>query len=303
MRALALTLILSSPLFAQVAVGAVGSLDAGFNNGNDGKIKIFHIGPYTIPAGRLVGTIMVPGEFEQVVGAPSAGDVYMTGFDSRIVDLNRIPQDPDLLYLHHAVLVKLAARDLTCLIMPGERFAAAGAERIPFTLPTGYGYPIAASDSLACILHMQNFTTTPKTVYYQYSMTVLPGNIQPPLINVRPWWLDVQMCTSSYTVPAGNAQHVKSYDYPVSARTTILTMGPHLHCGGVKLELINKTTNTLIHSFPNLRPCPIDMLGVMPTPTIVLNQGTQVTLRATYQQDPGKGLDAMGILLSYVVLN
>jgi hypothetical protein len=42
------------------------------------------------------------------------------------------------------------------------------------------------------------------------------------------------------------------------------------------------------------------MLGVIPTPPIQLTQNTQVTIRATYQRDPEIGLDAMGILLSYV---
>jgi hypothetical protein len=310
MRVLAAALVLSSFLPGQVpghvpapdvtTAGVIDALDPGFSSGKEGKVRIFHIGPYTIPAARLVGTTIVPGEFEQVVPAPSAGDVYMTGFDSRIVDANRIPQDPDLLYLHHAVLVRTGAFDMTCVFMPGERFAAAGAERIPFSLPIGYGYRISANDKIACILHMQNYTMAPKTVYYQYSMTVVPGSIQPPLVNVRPWWLDVKNCTSSYVVPQGTGEHVASADFPVPSNLTILTMGPHLHCGGIKLELFNKTTNQLIHGFPNRRPCPIDMLGVIPTPPIQLTQNTQVTIRATYQRDPGKGLDAMGILLSYV---
>ncbi len=304
MRALAFLLVLSlsSSLPGQIAgkAATLDPMDPGFNSGTEGKIKIFHIGPYTIPAGRMIGTVMVPGEFEQTIRAPDAGDVFMTGFDSRIVDQNRVPVDPAEVYLHHAMMMKAGARDLTCPIAPGERFTTAGDERIPFTLPPGYGYRILASDAVWCNLHMQNFTTSPKTVYYQYSMTVLPGNIQPPLLNARPWLLDVRPCTSTYIVPKGTGPHETERDYPVPGNLRILKMGPHLHCGGVKLDLINKTTNTLIHSFPNRRPCPVDLVGVMPTPPLLLNQNTMVTLRATYQKDPNADLSAMGILLCFV---
>lgn len=270
------------------------------NLGNEGEVKVFHIGPYTLPAGRQIGTLLLPGEFEQFVPAPNPGDVYMTGFDSRIVDQNLVPQDPQLLYLHHAVLVKALAPDLTCARIGGERFAAAGAERIPFALPDGHGYRIRGSDTVFCILHMQNFTLAPKTVYYQFSMTVRPGSAA--LKEVRPLWLDVVNCTSTYIVPSGTGLDVRSAEFPLTQRMTVLTMGPHLHCGGVKLELIDKASQQLLHGFPNLNPCPVDLRTVLPATPLVLPAGSTVILRATYQRDPARSLDAMGILLSYVVL-
>src|SRR5687768_17035225 len=60
MRALAFLLILSlsSSLPGQIAgkAATIDPMDPGFNSGTEGKIKIFHIGPYTIPAGRMIGT-------------------------------------------------------------------------------------------------------------------------------------------------------------------------------------------------------------------------------------------------------
>jgi hypothetical protein len=300
MRALSITVLLAAAAAAQSTSIAN---DPRPDVGVEGSIKVFHVGPYTIPAGRVISGRVIPGEFEQFVPAPNPGDVFMTGFDSRIVDLARVQQDPQVLYLHHGVLVnrRSGLSDLTCPLIPGERFAASGAERIPFALPPGFGYRIYTSDLMICILHMQNFTLTPQTVYYQYSMTVQPGSAN--LRQVRPWWLDVVNCTSSYVVPAGNGPHVRSADFTVPQRMTMLTLGPHLHCGGVKLDLLEKSNgNRLIYNFPNQNPCPVELRAVIPNPPIVLNQGTVVTIQATYQMDPTKSLDAMGIMLAYVTL-
>jgi hypothetical protein len=211
-----------------------------------------------------------------------------------------VQHDPQKLYLHHGVLVNRGATDQTCILIPGERFAASGAERIPIMLPQGYGYRIRGTDQLFCILHMQNFTFTPQSVYYQYSLTVQPGTVQ--LTAVRPLWLDVVNCTSNYVVPAGTQVHTKSIDITLPQRVRVLTWGPHLHCGGLKLDLFDKTnSNTLIRSFPNRNPCPVELqASVLPVP-LTINQGTVVTLVASYQQDPNKSLDAMGILLAFAV--
>ena len=294
--------LLQAPAFAQ---SPLDPQDPRMAVANDGALKILMMGPYNIPAGRIINNVTVPGEYEQIVSAPNPGDVWMTGYDSRIIDVNRVQQDPAILYLHHAVLVKVGTSDMTCALMPGERFAAAGAERIPFALPSGYGYRINGNETILGIMHIQNFSLTPKTCYYQFTMSVVPGSIQPPLKPVRPWWLDVVNCTSSYTVPAGASTHVRSLDFNVPNRLTILTMGPHLHCGGTKLELLDKSNGgTLIQSFSNTNPslCPVGLDSLLPNPPIVLPSGKQVTLRASYQQSPTKGLDAMGILLSYVVV-
>jgi hypothetical protein len=225
----------------------------------------------------------------------------MTGYDSRIVDLNGIPADPAVLYLHHAVLGKDLLLDLTCPLMP-ERFAAAGAERIPIALPRGYGYRLRGGEIISNILHIQNFSLTPKQCYYQFSMNVEPGDVQPPLREVRPWWLDVRTCTSNYSVPPGTGLHVRSQDYTVPGNVAVLEMGPHLHCGGIKLEFINKTAGRTIHTFTNAA-CPVEMQPVLPQPPLMLTGGTVVTLQATYQQKPTEPIDAMGIMLAYIVFN
>jgi hypothetical protein len=293
--------LLSFLLPAAAAAQQSFATNPDFRTGDEGRVVIFHIGPYTIPAGRDVSGKRLPGEYEFVVPAPNPGDVFLTNFDSRIVDLNRVPQDPAQLYLHHAVLVNRAATDLTCPLMPGERFAAAGAERVPFAIPRGHGYRIRATDPIVCILHMQNFTLQPQTVYYQYSMTVAPGSA--PLQAVRPWWLDVVYCTSSYVVPIGTGIHTRSRDYVTPAKLTILTMGPHLHCGGIKLELIDTVQQKVLHEFKNKSLCPVQLDSVLPNPPLVLPANMTVTLRASYQQDPLQPLDAMGIMLGYVLLN
>lgn len=267
--------------------------------GTEGSVRIFHLGPYTIPAGRVVSGRTLPGEFDQFVAVPSAGDGYMTGFDSRIVDSNRVPLDRAELYLHHAVLVNRAATDLTCSLIGGERFAAAGAERIPFALPEGYGYLLRASNSLICNLHVQNFTTAAKTIYYQYSMTMRP--LSANLVSVRPWWIDIVNCLSSYTVTAGTGTDVRQTDYTLPIRMRILTAGPHLHCGGVRLEVLDRTNNFApLFDWSNSN-CPVLMTTTRPNPPLLLNLGTTVTIRATYQRNATAELDAMGIMLAYVV--
>jgi hypothetical protein len=211
-----------------------------------------------------------------------------------------VPHDPQELYLHHAVLVKSGTTDLTCPLFGGERFAANGAERIPFMLPEGHGYAIRASDRVVNILHIQNFTLTAKTVMYQYSMSVQP--LSANLTAVRPYWLDVVLCTSRYTISAGTGKHSLDRDYTVPQNMTLLTLGPHLHCQGDMLELYDKTNSKMIWSFKNLQPCPVLMDAVLPQPSIQLAAGTKVNLKAIYDRLPNEPIDAMGILLMYVVL-
>lgn len=298
---LAFAMLLSSSILMAQKQQGFDSDDPSFSGGVRGHVKVLVMGPYTIPAGRKINGKIVPGEMERNFAAPHPGDVFMTGYDSRIVDSNMVPCDPAELFLHHSVLVKRGSRDLTCLFMPGERFTASGSERIPVALPRGYGYPIRSSEAILNILHIQNFTLTPQKVYYQFSMTVEPLNVQPPLTAVRPWWLDVKLCTSSYIVPTGTGLHVKQRDYGVSNQLTLLELGPHLHCGGVKLEVINKTTGRPIHTFLN-KACPVEMQPIVPVAPIVLSLGTTVTLKATYQQLPNEPIDAMGIMLAYVLV-
>jgi hypothetical protein len=158
---------------------------------------------------------------------------------------------------------------------------------------------------VSCILHLQNYTLTAKTVYLQYSMTVVPGTAT--LKEVRPWWLDVVPCTSSYVVPSGTGKHTKSstgdsiFPYKVPANMSLLTMGPHLHCYGDKLELWNATTNTLIHTFLNRRACEVDMLAVLNEPALKFTQGDLIRLTAVYDMQASAPIDAMGIMLGYVV--
>jgi hypothetical protein len=313
MRALTLSLsLLACALGSTASAQAVqfDPADPRMQVASDGSTKILLMGPYTIPAGRVLGGVMVPGEFEQNVPGPNPGDVWMTGYDSRIVDTNRVQQDPANLYLHHAVLCRRpgsgSVTDMGCALfgpIVGERFAAAGAERIPFALPKGYGYRIFANDTITGIMHIQNFTTTPRVCYYQFTMTVQPGSAQ--MNPVRPWWLDVVLCTSSYSVPTGTGLHTKTGDFTAPNKLTILTMGPHLHCGGTKLELLDKNNgNAVMQTFSNTNAslCPVGLDSVLPPVPVVIPSGKVVTLKATYQQSPTKSLDAMGILLCYVIV-
>ena len=70
-------------------------------------------------------------------------------------------------------------------------------------------------------------------------------------------------------------------------QTTLRRLGTNL----VKLEQLS-------YSGQALRVVGTDAKMVV----LVINGGTVLTLSASYQQDPTRGLDAMGILLSYVVI-
>ena len=270
---------------------------------NQGTVKIFHLGPFTIPAGSPTN----PGELDTLVtNVPNPGDVWVTGYDNRIVDTNRVPVDQAApngttdFYLHHAVFLNGSVSDLSCPVMPGERFVASGGERIPIALPNGYGYRIFATDRLYCLLHMQNFTPQQQTVYLQYSLTVLPGST--PLTAVRPWWLDVVQCTSSYTVPAGSGSSVKQLSYFAPKNMSILTMGPHLHCGGMQIDLLQQGQPFWTFT-NNPNACPVQMQAVIPNPPLTIPRGASITIKATYQQNASQNLDAMGIVLLYAVMS
>jgi len=302
----ALALMLATGLVAQTPT-YLDPDDPNPSRGNQGIVKTLYMGPFSVPAARVVNGQLIPGEYEQNVNnVANPGTGWVTGYDNRIVDTNYLPVDQFApeggsdFYLHHAVFVNRSVSDLTCQFMPGERFAASGGERMPFVIPNGYGYPINASDRFTALMHIQNFTAQSRQVYLEYSFTM--QDLAEPYVAVRPWWLDVVWCTSSYNVPTGTGLHVRQRDYSASRAMTLLSLGPHLHCGGSKLELINKATGQPIWTFTNdPTACPTVMETAMPSVGVPVPVGTTVTIKSTYQQSASTTIDAMGIVLCYVL--
>jgi hypothetical protein len=77
---------------------------------------------------------------------------------------------------------------------PFYPFMAAGEEKTTVEFPTGYGYPIAASDTWVLNYMIHNLTDQPKTVYITYDMEFVPATspLASTLTPVHPIWMDVE---------------------------------------------------------------------------------------------------------------
>ena len=273
--------------------------------GNQGTVKVFHVGPYTVPAARQVGSLLIPGEWENTVTGPNHGDIWMTSFDPRLVDENKVPVEAHVqeggspYYLHHCVLYRTSSSEpsSTCGSFGSERVISSGGERAAMALPNGYGYRIRPTDTWRVNIHMQNFTNQAKKLYLQYSMSYQPASVQ--LTPIRQWWLDSETnCRTTYYVSPGSGLHVVSRDHTARRDIHLVSLQPHMHCGGVKMELINKTTGQLIATMNNTT-CPVLMNSIILQPPVVLPVGTTVTVRSTYERHPTKTWEAMGILHAF----
>lgn len=284
-------------------------LNPDFMAGNQGTVKIFNVGPFTVPAGRTVGSNLIPGESSQTVTGANHGDIWMTSFDPRLVDENLVPvesHEPEgesPFYLHHCVLYRSSSSEPspTCGSFGSERVISSGGERAAMALPNGYGYRIRPTDTWRVNVHIQNFTSQSKKLYLQYSMSYVDGKV--PLTAIRQWWLDSETnCRTTYYVSPGSGLHVVSRDHTAQRDIHLVSLQPHMHCGGVKMEFINKTTGQTIATMLNTK-CPVSMESVILQPPVVLPVGTKITVRSTYQRHPTKTWEAMGILHAFGVIN
>jgi plastocyanin len=268
------------------------------------------IGPYAVAQ----GTELTPSP---------AVDGYVTGLSATLVDArgNEVPISH--IMLHHVVFAKVGMPDYTCTTFTdfdgnqipalAQRFYGEGEERTTLALPQGYGYPNRARDRWGMTYMLMNHRNVSETVYIQYTVRYVTGD---NLIPVKPVWLDVRNCKSDpiFNVP-GDRPLFSSYkqhaDYTMPESGFLVAGGAHLHGGGLKLTLSNRTCGgrTLFTSQPTwglpvIKPVmhengPKHMTTFSTTSGIPVAAGDKLRLTAVYD-DSLPHTRVMGIMLVYL---
>ncbi|HEY6396882.1 MAG TPA: hypothetical protein VIX82_05460 [Solirubrobacteraceae bacterium] len=158
-------------------------------------------------------------------------------------------------------------------------FMAVGEEKTIFSMPTGYGYPVAASDGWFLNYMIHNLTPVPAKVYITYDMDFVPKTspLAKTITPVHPIWMDVQ---AHHLYPVFNvAQHSGhggQFTYPDMAHNpygqpgvapalnqftvdhagTLIGTAGHLHPGGLwdQLDLLRQGSSPGGAATPGLVP-------------------------------------------------
>ena len=262
------------------------------------------------------GPISVPGYsvVQNPVSARSpAVDGYVVGMDAEVVDARGRVQGRDRVMLHHVVFAKLGVPDYTCGGFT-QRFFAEGEERMALSLPRGYGYPNRATDRWALLYMLMNHKPTTLKGYIRYRVRYVTGETLTP---VKPVWLDVRNCTGGidpvFDVPGGGrsfSTFTKTGDFTMPESGRFVAGGGHLHGGGVRLELRNRTCGTKpFESLPTWggpkprpllhEPGPTKMSAFRSPVGIPVARGQKLRLAAVYDNH-APHTRAMGIMLLFL---
>ncbi len=167
----------------------------------------------------------------------------------------------DVIHLHHGVWFSdgpagVGEGNGTANFYP---FMAAGEEKTIYSFPSGYGYPIGASDHWYLNYMIHNLTERQATVYITYDIDFIPDSSPAAahITPVHPIWMDVRdhniypvfdvrrysgknglytypdMATSPYGAPPNAPLNVFNIDHPGA----LIGTAGHLHPGGMYDEL------------------------------------------------------------------
>src|SRR5689334_17849848 len=99
----------------------------------------FEYGPVHIDPGQNII------QFSGAQVPKPAMDGWIVGIKPNLLLPDNTVPPVDIIHLHHAVWLNLSRSDATRPNLP-ERFYAAGEEKTYLEMPSGYGYPVKASD-------------------------------------------------------------------------------------------------------------------------------------------------------------
>ena len=222
-----------------------------------------------------------------------------------LVDAAGNPIDRMDVHLHHVLLMNRARTSPYCSNWP-ERFAGAGAERTPTSLPDPYAYMVGASDQWSALWHIMNMSEAPQQVYIQYKIGYQPGATTQNTRPVTPFFLDVTGCNagSEYNVPGNGGPgsvHTATRTWTTPWDGYLVGAGGHLHAGGIDVTIRNDTTSAsctmnarydeeTAMDFPSsITACPVHE-------RFLAGQTVRVTSRYD-NSEPRDGV--MGIVLAY----
>ena len=273
-----------------------------------GEVAPVRWGPFLLPPAGAGGDL----DHSNVVlpeGPKPCSGCFVVGVQPDLVYADGTSANLDTgVMLHHAVFFQAGEKDTTCdgdeaLGRLGQRFFASGNERTGGVLPAGFGYRLTDAP-VNGLFHIMNHASEPKTVFFEMKVRWVPAStagIRP----VTPVWLDMNNCrTSEYDVPAGPSSSHWTWTSTLTGR--IVSTGGHVHDGGIRTTLSNRTTGQRIctswagygtkpafrGSVESMSVCAWDALGGV-------RAGEVLDLETAY--DAATPLDdAMGIMLAYV---
>ena len=271
-------------------------------------------GPVAVPSGEMVEittSVTPPGE-------PG----YITSARATLVDGDGRRIAHHMVHLHHAVWLNPARNDMTCSSFGSfpnvDRFFASGKERTKMVLPDGYGYHWDNTAAYGqpepwwvLTAHLDGMHGEDE-VYIRLNLGFVPQAEADAagMTDVRPVWLDVENCSMNpvFDVRKGsgrNGRFRKSWTYVMPQGGNFVSMGGHLHDGGLKLVLRNKTTASEIFTSVatyGMRREPWYLTGMSAfseVPGRPVAFGDEVKLTAVYDsRHTWRG--AMGIMVGYL---
>lgn len=247
--------------------------------------------------------------------------VYATG---------EVPEIADI-HLHHAVWISTRF---------GAPPFATGEEKTIFSLPNGYGVPVAPSDVWLLNYMIHNQTPRPATVFITYELDVIPAVEAPGVRAVEPQWLNVgnrnglnpvfnvqrryggtdgvcafpkERCADFDPYGddwTGQGRPGNGVGHVVDAKPgTVVWMGGHLHPGSKRLTVdlrrgsnVKRVFNSDARYFDPNGPVSWDMSMEVTVPDYRLRvePGDEYILNALYETQHASWYEPMGIVVIFV---
>lgn len=270
--------------------------------------------------------------FTGLVRPPGASG-YITSMRATLVDTYGDFVPRHAVHLHHAVWLNTRKPDMTCPEFPlvgdlldytPDRFFATGKERTKIQMPSGYGYhwdnrapdaypgvpPLWAMNTHLHWMH----GTHPAQVYIRLNLGFTPDEEAEGMTDVRPVWFDVDNCSDSeFDVPGpkdpGN-NYKLTWDWTMPEGGRFVTLGGHLHDGGRRLALFNRTTDEMVYvsraTYGTKNPADSSwdlrkMSAYSADPGIDVAAGDTLRLTAVYDHSKN-WKDVMGIMIGALVV-
>ena len=266
-------------------------------------------GPRNVPAGEMVEI------FELVDAPPEPG--YLTSMRATLVDASGDRIAHHMVHLHHAVWLNPYKTDSTCDGYSGydwDRFFATGKERTRVEFPAAHGYLWSnegGADSFwAFTAHLDGMHGQ-DGVFVRLDLGFTPVAEATGYTDVDPVWLDVENCSENpvFDVAQGSGRRgvfKKRWNYTMHDNGSFVSIGGHLHDGGLRLVLRNETTGRRVYTSDaiyGLRNEPwylTKMTAFSGLPGLPVSQGDELQLVAVYDSTH-RWRDVMGIMVGYFV--
>jgi plastocyanin len=271
-----------------------------------------------------------PGQNAIEVSGPQVpkppGDGWIVRIAPNLVRADGSVPPVNVLHLHHAVWLNASRPDLTAAPIP-ERFFAAGEEKTITSLPEGFGYRYAATDTWIINFMIHNLLPTTDEVWLTYDVDVLPATA--PVREVRPVWLDVQngdlypvfdavrgdgaggRFTYPDDVPGAYGDGPPRNEWVVDRTGVLVTTAGHLHPGGLHTDLSLARpgqaapaplfrSEAVYYEPAGAVSWDVSMTATRADWRVAVLPGDRLRVSATYDTSRASWYESMGIMVVYL---